>query len=138
MRGKFDQMNNKSSRKDSSEENMVPFLTKYWAHISIAIIIITLAAFFIWPAIIQLLTVIIIIAGTGVAIVLAVDRNYRKYIQDHYSRIKLVRNAGLDVIGILLTIGCSIWLAGVLLYKLFRLFPALPNPCFQGRDFWLE
>jgi hypothetical protein len=93
---------------------MLNFLRKYWTLIFIALIIITLSTLFIWPAIIPLLAWFITIAGTGVVIVFTVTRHYRKYLQDHHSRIKLVRNAGLDVLGILLTIGSAIWLAGVI------------------------
>ncbi len=56
---------------------------------------------------------IVILAGIAVAVVLAVNRHYRKYLQGHHSRGKLVRNAGLDVLEILLAIGGAIWLAGI-------------------------
>ncbi len=92
---------------------MIKTLEKYWLPISIGMVFATLASLFLWPAIAQPLIWIVIIAGIGVAVVLAVNRHYRKYLQEHHSRGKLVRNAGLDILGILLAIGSAIWLAGI-------------------------
>jgi hypothetical protein len=92
---------------------MIKIIEKYWAPISVLLIVAILASLFLWPAIAQPLMWIVILVGTAVAVVLAVNRHYRKYLQGHHDPLKLVRNAGLDILGILLAIGGAIWLAGI-------------------------
>jgi hypothetical protein len=103
---------------------MINLLEKFWLPISIVMVLATLTFLFLFPAIAQPLMWIVIIAGIAVAVVLAVNRHYRKYLQEHYSRGKLMRNAGLDILGILLAIGCAIWLAGIIAA---RVVPAATN-----------
>jgi hypothetical protein len=103
---------------------MIKTLENFWAPISIVLIFAILASLFLWPAIAQPLMWIVIIFGTSVAVILAVNRHYRKYLQGNHDRMKLVRNVSLDVLGILLAIGGAIWLAGIVAA---RVVPAAAN-----------
>jgi flagellar biosynthesis protein FlhB len=56
---------------------------------------------------------IVIIVGVAPPILLAVIHHHRQYLIGHRNAWKCVRNAGMDVFVILLTIFISIWLAGI-------------------------
>lgn len=99
-------------------------ISKFYFLAFIALSLVILSVPFFWPAITQPLMWIVIIAGTAGSIVITVDRHYRKYLQGNRNFYKLLRNAGVDVFGILLTIGCAIWLAGDIVGKVV---PAVAN-----------
>jgi hypothetical protein len=96
---------------------MINKFGNFWFPISIVLLLSTIALLFLFPAAAQPLMCIVIIAGTAVAVVLAVNRHYQKYRQGHRNVWKLVRNASLDALGILFAIGGAIWLAGIVAEK---------------------
>jgi hypothetical protein len=94
-------------------------LMKLFAPICIVLIIATIASLFLRPNAAPTLMWITILSGIAVSVILAVDRQYKRYLKEHHSRAKLVRNAGVDILGILLTIGVAIWLAGFVAALIF-------------------
>jgi hypothetical protein len=85
----------------------------YFPSIMMVLIFTVIISLLLWPFISQPLIWLVVIAGAGVSAVLAINRHYRKYAQEHHNRLKFVRNACLDILGILLAIGGAIWLAGI-------------------------
>jgi hypothetical protein len=79
--------------------------------VSITLIPAAILSLFLYPAAAQPLMGCAIVTGIGAAVIFTVNRHYRKYIQGHRNRGKLLRNVGLDVLGILLAVGGAIWLA---------------------------
>ncbi len=90
---------------------MIKLVHKYWIPFSVVILLATLASLLLWPAITQPMAWIIVIIGAGVAVIESINHHYLKYINLHHSRGKLVRNAAIDVLGILITIILCIWMA---------------------------
>ncbi|MGB7538827.1 MAG: hypothetical protein WBM17_09825 [Anaerolineales bacterium] len=92
---------------------MIKSLEKYWPSISTVLLLSALVTLFLWPTIAKPIIWTVIILGIGVAVVLTVNRQYRKNLENRYGRAQMVKNIGIDAIGVILTIGCPIYLASL-------------------------
>lgn len=91
---------------------MIQKIEKLWPYIVIAFLIMVFVSLFLSPTITQPLVWILIIIGTGMAIVFAVRRSIQAYRQKRIDRPTLMRSISLDILGILITIIAAVLIAG--------------------------
>jgi tellurite resistance protein TehA-like permease len=87
-------------------------LEKRWPFIATIFLIAVLISLFLWPTITQPILWILIIIGTGMAIIFAVRRRIQAYRQKRMDRTTLLRSISLDIVGILIAIIAAVLIAG--------------------------
>ena len=88
---------------------MLKFLQKHQALIAITLILAFLATFLFAPALIQMISLVMLVTSIGMTIAFIFQRHWLSYQQAEFTREKMTRNLSLDLLGLLFTIGAALY-----------------------------
>ena len=91
---------------------MIATIEKHWLIISILLLLVILACFLLWPSMAQTLAWILALSGVVLTTVFIARKYYLYYQQGRIPRRTMIRGFVIEVLGIVVTISLSVWLAG--------------------------
>jgi hypothetical protein len=97
---------------------MIKTIEKHWLIISIFLLLAIMASFFLWPSMVQTISWGIIGLGVFMLAIFTINRNYISHTQGRISRMIFLRNTILEVLGVVISIAASVWVAGQFIAKI--------------------
>jgi hypothetical protein len=113
---------------------MITKLEKHLTAIFIILLLAILACYLLWPSLAQAFSWTVAVSGVVLMAIYFTRRNYLSYQQGLITRFALIRNIVFELMGIVITISVTVWLAGK---ALARVLPAVYITVLAVRPGWV-